>query len=52
VLDATTLAPRAPIASLPRAHANTVVLDTGVVLVSGGTGTDGEPLSTIEFYTP
>lgn len=53
VFDAMTYARKStvPLAAARRGH-SAQLLETGIVLIAGGIGSDGAPLASIEIYTP
>jgi hypothetical protein len=53
VLDATTYTVKRSfmLAAARKGHA-AVVLDNGLIVLAGGLGSDGNPLASIEIYTP
>jgi hypothetical protein len=53
VLDAASFALQRTIPlAAPRTGHTAITLETGAVLLVGGTGDNGAPLSSIEYYTP
>jgi hypothetical protein len=53
ILDATTYGRKStvPLAVARRGHTSET-METGVVVIAGGVGSDGAPLASIEIYTP